>query len=100
MLKFSVKKKLNRLLAGILSAAMSMTMVPDIWLPVYADMVREEILEADLQDNINSTENVQSENNVFSANEFTKYEYNGHTYTFIDEGMTWNNAKLYCENIG
>lgn len=30
MLKFSVKKKLNRLIAGILSAAMSMTMVPDI----------------------------------------------------------------------
>lgn len=30
MQKFSVKKKLNRLVAGVLSAAMALTMAPDI----------------------------------------------------------------------
>ena len=48
MLKFSVRKKLNRLIAGALSAAIALTMAPDIWLPVYAESVRNDILNADI----------------------------------------------------
>ena len=48
MLKFSLRKKLNRLIAGTLSAAMALTMTPDIWLPVYAESVRNDILNAEV----------------------------------------------------
>lgn len=29
-----------------------------------------------------------------------KFNYNGHRYKIIDTGLTWNDAKTYCENLG
>ena len=29
-----------------------------------------------------------------------KFNYNGHRYKVIDTGLTWNDAKTYCENLG
>ena len=40
------KKKVNQIIAGTVAAAM--TMVPDIWLPVYADSVRNEIMNEEI----------------------------------------------------
>ena len=48
MISLKVKKRLNRIIAGIVSAAMTLTMVPDVWLPVYADSVRNEIVNEDV----------------------------------------------------
>ena len=48
MISLRVKKKFNQIIAGIVSAAMTLTMVPDVWMPVYADSVRNEIAEADI----------------------------------------------------
>ena len=48
MINLKTRKRFNRIISGVLSAAMVMTMVPDIWLPVYADLVRKDILNADI----------------------------------------------------
>ena len=29
-----------------------------------------------------------------------KYEYNGHSYKIVDTGLTWTDAKTYCESLG
>ena len=34
------------------------------------------------------------------SGEGEKFSYNGHTYQRIDSGMTWQEAKVYCENLG
>lgn len=52
MINSKTRKRFNRIISGVLSAAMVMTMAPDIWLPVYAESVRNEIITADL-DNMN-----------------------------------------------
>ena len=56
MISLKVKKRLNRIIAGIVSAAMTLTMIPDVWLPVYADSVRNEITGADIFSNDNAEE--------------------------------------------
>lgn len=48
MISLRVKKKFNQIIAGTVAAAMTLTMVPDVWMPVYADSVRNEIAEADI----------------------------------------------------
>ena len=66
----SLKKKrcFNRIISGILSAAMVMTMVPDIWLPVYAENVRKKIINDELpnitNDSIETIEIESTANNV------------------------------------
>jgi len=35
-----------------------------------------------------------------ASGEGEKISYNGHTYQRIDSGMTWQEAKVYCENLG
>ena len=46
-LKF--KKRISRIIAGLVSAAMTFTMVPDVWLPVHAEIVRDEIANAEIE---------------------------------------------------
>lgn len=48
MTSLKTKRRFNRIISGILSVAMTMTMVPEIWLPVYADSVRNDILNTDI----------------------------------------------------
>ena len=48
MTNLKTKRRFNRIISGILSAAMVMTMAPDIWLPVYAESVRNNILNTDI----------------------------------------------------
>lgn len=56
MIGSSLKMKSKRVIAGIVSAAMTLTMIPDVWLPVYADSVRNEITGADIFSNDNAEE--------------------------------------------
>lgn len=52
MTSLKTKRRFNRIISGILSVAITMTMVPEIWLPIYAESVRNEIITADV-DNMN-----------------------------------------------
>ena len=81
MISNRMKKRFSRIVAGLVSAAMTLTMVPDVWLPVYADSVRNEIVSSNV-----SGKNIQ--------------EYKGNRYQLINENMTWTEAKTYCEKIG
>lgn len=48
MISYRVKKCFNRILAGVVSTALTLTMVPEIWLPIYADLVRDEITNEEI----------------------------------------------------
>ncbi|MCM1524507.1 MAG: polymorphic toxin-type HINT domain-containing protein [Ruminococcus sp.] len=48
MLSLKFKKKVNQIIAGTVAAAMTMTMIPDVWLPVHAEIVRNEIMNEEL----------------------------------------------------
>ena len=48
MLTQRVKRKLKRFTSGVLSVAMTMTMVPEIWLPIYAENVSQDIMNAEI----------------------------------------------------
>ncbi|MEO5379084.1 MAG: hypothetical protein H7832_15085 [Magnetococcus sp. DMHC-6] len=37
---------------------------------------------------------------VGNAQAATTGEFNGHTYTYVGQKMTWDDAKMYCESIG
>ncbi len=102
MTSLKAKKRFKRIISGILSAAMAMTMAPEIWLPVYADRVREDIIRAELEENTDAVASVQPENYAISADseDIIKHEYNGHTYAAINTTMKWSQAKEYCENLG
>lgn len=41
--EYKVQKRINRIIAGLVSAAMAFTMVPDVWLPVHAEIVSNQI---------------------------------------------------------
>ena len=56
MISNRIKKRFSRIVAGLVSAAMTFTMVPDVWLPVYADSVRNEIADADIYSDDNTEE--------------------------------------------
>ena len=183
MLTQRVKRKLKRFTSGVLSVAMTMTMVPEIWLPIYAENVSQDIMNAEIatvseiaeepvsnenmtsnsesdetDDNINTdiSETETSENSdntetsteetevvtdgtdltediasgeetteptpsettapitepsvdeeceevlLFSnsVSEYEKYTYKNNSYAVIDTGMTWTEAKAYCEDLG
>ena len=94
MISLKVKKRLNRIIAGIVSAAMTLTMVPDVWLPVHAEIVRDEILNSDVVCLSSDSETADAVNAYHTA------FFNGHKYQFIDKNMSWTKAKTYCEEIG
>ena len=48
MISSRVKKRVDRILAGLVSAAMALTMVPEIWLPINAEIVGKEIANAEI----------------------------------------------------
>ena len=47
MISNHVKKRVERILAGLVSVAMTLTMVPEIWLPINAQIVRDEIMDTE-----------------------------------------------------
>ena len=84
-MKFRVRKRLRRVLAGILSAAMTMTMVPEIWMPIYAENVRNEIMGAEIPSALDlNIESVSDENTETNQSD-------------IEHGST--ESKLTSDNI-
>lgn len=111
MTSLKTKRRFNRIISGILSVAMTMTMVPEIWLPVYADSVRNNILNTDIisdddEEIIEDTEFVSEDipetpNDADNSQpEFEEYEFNGHKYAYFPEKTDWTSAKLKCESLG
>lgn len=92
MQNIKCKKRINRIIAGLVSAAMAFTMVPDVWLPVHAEIVSNQIKNADI-----GTAAARNELDKYS---YTKYEFNGNTYAFIENEMLWNEAREVCEKLG
>lgn len=64
MLSMAFKKRVNQIIAGTVAAVMTLTMVPDVWMPVYADSVRNEIASADIY---SDNQTVDSEDNIIST---------------------------------
>lgn len=54
-------------------------------------------LKRNIDDFINSHGNIHAEN---IPADVVKFNYNGHSYKLIDTGLTWNDAKTYCESLG
>ncbi len=54
-------------------------------------------LKRNIDDFIDSHGNIHAKNIPADA---VKYEHNGHSYKIIDTGLTWNDAKTYCESLG
>lgn len=75
-----------------MSAAMAFTMVPDVWLPVHAEIVSNQIKNADI--------GTAADRNELDKYSYTKYEFNGNTYAFIENEMLWNEAREVCEKLG
>lgn len=65
MFGYKKRKRMNRIIAGFVSAAMTFTMVPDVWLPVHALDVREDILGAD----VSSEYSESSDDNLFTESD-------------------------------
>lgn len=100
MLGMKFKRKVQQIIAGTVAAAMTMTIVPDVWLPVYAQTVRKEIENAEL--GINAETN--SSKTMFDLSktefEYDEYEFNGNKYCVINKGMSWSDGKKFCEELG
>ncbi len=92
MQNIKCKKRINRIIAGLVSAAMAFTMVPDVWLPVHAGIVSNQIKNADI--------GTAADQNELDKYSYTKYEFNGNTYAFIENEMLWNEAREVCEKLG
>ena len=92
MQNIKCKNRINRIIAGLVSAAMAFTMVPDVWLPVHAEIVSNQIKNADI--------GTTADRNELDKYSYTKYEFNGNTYTFIENEMLWNEAREVCEKLG
>lgn len=92
MQNIKCKKRINRIIAGLVSAAMAFTMVPDVWLPVHAEIVSNQIKNADI--------GTAADRNELDKYSYTKYEFNGNTYAFIENEMLWNEAREVCEKLG
>lgn len=50
--------------------------------------------------NRNIDDFLRSHGNVNIPADAVKFNYNGHSYKIIDTGLTWNDAKAYCESLG
>lgn len=92
MQNIKCKKRINRIIAGFVSAAMAFTMVPDVWLPVHAEIVSNQIKNADI--------GTAADRNELDKYSYTKYEFNGNTYAFIENEMLWSEAREVCEKLG
>lgn len=92
MQNIKCKKRINRIIAGFVSAAMAFTMVPDVWLPVHAEIVSNQIKNADI--------GTAADRNELDKYSYTEYEFNGNTYAFIENEMLWNEAREVCEKFG
>ena len=92
MQNIKCKKRINRIIAGLVSAAMAFTMVPDVWLPVHAEIVSNQIKNADI--------GTAADRNELDKYSYTKYEFNGNTYAFVENEMLWNEAREVCEKLG
>lgn len=92
MQNIKCKKRINRIIAGLVSAAMAFTMVPDVWLPVHAEIVSNQIKNADI--------GTAADRNELDKYSYTKYEFNGNTYAFIENEMLWSEAREVCEKLG
>ena len=151
MISKRIKQRFSKIIAGIVSVAMTMTMVPEIWLPIYAQNVSQNIIGSEIQ-NVSGDDSEQkevttapdettepsvttvpdettepsvttvpdetTESSVTTApvdeepfavmlmaetteiDEIKKYNYKNNTYAIIDVGITWSEAKAYCENLG
>ena len=98
MISNRVKKRFNRVVAGLVSAAMTLTMVPDVWLPVHAEIVRDQIENAEIPDT--STINRNDTTDPMNGYEYTLYEFDGHKYAYVATALLWNEAKEVCEKWG
>lgn len=107
MLSLKVKKEFNRIIAGTVAAAMTLTMTPDIWLPVHAEIVRNQIINDDIQ----SSENTADFNadgitlgtsglSGLEGYDYEEYEFNGNKYAYFSNNIQWEEAKELCESIG
>lgn len=92
MQNIKCKKRINRIIAGFVSAAMAFTMVPDVWLPVHAEIVSNQIKNVDI--------GTAADRNELDKYSYTKYEFNGNTYAFIENEMLWSEAREVCEKLG
>ena len=54
-------------------------------------------LKRNIDDFLRSHGNIHAENIPADA---VKFNYNGHNYKLIDTGLTWADAKTYCESLG
>lgn len=105
------RRKCSRILAGITSVAMTMTMAPELWLPVHAEIVRDEIQETEILNEVTTAPVEETEESIMlysyddavvdvSSEELIKYTYGNSEYAIIDIGMSWTEAKSYCERLG
>lgn len=98
MISNRMKKRFSRIVAGLVSAAMTLTMVPDVWLPVHAEIVRDQIENADIFDANAGNGNDMTE--PMNGYEYTLYEFGGHKYAYVANALLWNEAKEVCEKWG
>lgn len=98
MISNRMKKRFSRIVAGLVSAAMTLTMVPDVWLPVRAEIVRDQIENAEIPDT--STINRNDTTDPMNGYEYTLYEFDGHKYAYVATALLWNEAKEVCEKWG
>ncbi len=90
MLTQRVKRKLKRFTSGVLSVAMTMTMVPEIWLPIYAENVSQDIMNAEITTVSEITEEPVSNENMTSNSESDETDDN--INTDISETETSENS--------
>ena len=86
----------KKIMSGLLSVTMLLTMVPDIWMPVHAEIVRKEIIQANAEEKQEKT----FEYTVFSSNQTKdltlsgwKSNFTGNIYT--GKNFTYNGSEFY-----
>jgi hypothetical protein len=86
----------KKIMSGLLSVTMLLTMVPDIWMPVHADVVRDEIIQTDAE----KKQEKALEYTVFSSNQANdlrlsgwKSNFTGNIYT--GRNFIYNGSEFY-----
>lgn len=90
MLIQRVKRKLKRFTAGLLSMSMILTMIPEIWLPIYAENVSQDIMNAEITTVSEITEEPVSNETMTSNSESEETDNN--INTDISETETSENS--------
>ena len=109
MISNRMKKRFSRIVAGLVSAAMTLTMVPDVWLPVYAEIVRDEIANAEIEaeysensndDLLTATDSASAPDNYVPINSEEIQKFSLRTATFDDAEAPENKTQvLLIEDI-